>query len=76
MLVFRNGDWHTVKASTDPMLSYTHRQRLAVAIFTGGLKAETEFYKELFPGLTYKAEPQESFGKSIAPQSTKKNSAV
>ena len=86
MLVFRKGLWQTVEVPPDPMLSYVHRQRLAACLAAG---KESEFYQELFPGLRYPAQEslrqaplrqaplrQESLGKSMAPQSTKKKSAV
>ena len=72
MLVFRKGLWQTVEVPPDPMLSYVHRQRLAACLAAG--KKEAEFYQELFPGLRYP--DQASLGKSMAPQSTAKKSAV
>jgi hypothetical protein len=71
MLVFRKGQWQTVEIPLDPMLSYAHRQRLAACLGAG--KKEEEFYQELFPALRYN---HESFGKSIALQSTIKNKPV
>jgi hypothetical protein len=79
MLVFRKGLWQTVAVPPDPMLSHAHRQRLAACLAAG--KKEAEFYQELFPGLRYPGQEslrsdQESLGKSMAPQSTAKKSAV
>jgi hypothetical protein len=77
MLVFRKSLWQTVAVPPDPMLSHAHRQRLAACLAAG--KKEVEFYQELFPGLKYPGQAplrQESLGKSMAPQSTAKKSAV
>ena len=73
MLVFRKGLWQTVAGPPDPMLSHAHRQRLAACLAAG--KKEADFYQELFPGLRYQSD-QASLGKSMAPQSTAKKSAV
>jgi hypothetical protein len=72
---FKNGEWHTVSLPnySDPSWGFTKRQKLASDMFTFQKKGYSEEKAFL------KAEElafQESRGNNIAPQSTKKNSAV
>jgi hypothetical protein len=78
MLVFRKGTWMTIELPpTDPMLSPGQVRGLAAAIATAVskglpydaavLKSESEMYQEIF---------QASLGNNMAPQRTKKNTAV
>ena len=89
MLVFR-GRWITVNLPVDPMLTQDHRMCLAAAAATAISRgvahdkavslAEVEIYGEIFQNQPSfgKAVPtlQPSFGNNIAPQRTKKKSAV
>lgn len=75
MLVFRGGKWHTVNMPTyvDTAWGFGDRQKVASIIVRERAKGLADADAFLVGESTIY---QESLGKSIAPQSTKKNKAV
>ena len=72
VLVFKKGEWHTVSLPnySDPSWTFSDRQKVASTMLKWLQKGFSE--SEAF----MKAEDYASRGNNIAPQSTKKNSAV